>query len=988
MKLKTATLIDRAPERVKRTISMRQPTDGAEGGTGGFGLTVTNTDDVPTHVVVQKVEADGVAARAGLCVGDRIETVHGNPVLTHHRAFQVVDGELLFGVSRLEIDNEPHRFTRSVTLAKGDVGMTMRNVDAANAAAAAAAASEAGVIGGEGVVVSEVEAGKGAARESVKVGDVILGVNGHVVHRHADAMEIIGEAGGEGASITLAIRRDDLAAGTLAPIKRTGSFARRRSFGGGGGGGEGEGGGGEGGGGGGGGGGGVLGVVRRTASFGRRKSSAAAPAAAAADNGSGGGAAAVAASNGERAVAAAEEDAARRAKEAEVAVARAAAASKAAAAAKGQAERDAAAPALDGPITPGCRVRCEGGYGWVGQVGWVTSVGETSLWVGVGGRIYQLMMEHATLIDRPQQSGKSGKGRSVTLRKSEVDPGLTLSNQSDAFKPGVVVSAIEAGLGADRAGLSVGDVILSINGQKVGNRGRAVELIDAAADEIELDMPVMPAKGRNVMLRKSEVEPGLTLCNQRDAFAPGVVVSAIEAGLGADQAGLSVGDVILSINGQPVGNHNRAVELIDAAADEIELAIPGANGVKQSPATKRLNSFGRRRSSAGAGAGGGAGANDGAVSAVDVAAAEALALQQEEEARLKKMAAEVSAARATAAAKAMAYAKATNEAKARAAAAAEADGSAEGGGAGASAEDADLPPATRTVTLHPMGGGIGLTFCNGHPGTGDGVLIAKAFEGQPAAAAGLEVGDRVASINGVVVNHHGEAVRAVLAANGGEVTLVIAPPVLPLAPPSPPKPAGSVRRTSSFGRRKPSASVPSAAAGGAATNGACGSGAGAANANGGEKPVRRTMSFGRAPRKQAPSATASSSSASASAAAPASAATEAQKAAGEKAAQAAQAAAVPAGISGQAAGSVQLPMGWREATDKTTGSVYYWNAFTRKTAATLAEVFTGESIRAEAAKGPAAPSATAAAGDALAGAPVKRRSLSFDRAFGRSKKAA
>ena len=522
-----------------------------------------------------------------------------------------------------------------------------------------------------------------------------------------------------------------------------------------------------------------------------------------------------------------------------------------------------------------------------------------------------------------------------------------------------------------------------------------MELIDAAADEIELDMPVMPAKGRTVTLRKSEVDPGMTLCNQRDAFAPGVVVSAIEAGLGADQAGLSVGDVILSINGQPVGNHNRAVELIDAAADEIELAIPGANGVKQSPATKRLNSFGRRRSSAGGGVGGGAGANDGAdvgraqtMSAADVAEAEALALQQEEEARVKKMAAEVSAARATAAAKAMAYAKATNEAKARAAAAAKADGSAEGGGAGASAEDADLPPATRTVTLQPMGSGIGLTFCNGHPGTGDGVLIAKAFEGQPAAAAGLEVGDRVASINGVVVNHHAEAVRAVLAANGGEVTLVIAPPVLPLAPPSPPKPAGSVRRTSSFGRRKPSASVPSAAAGGAATNGACGSGAGAANANGGEKPVRRTMSFGRAPRKQAPSATASSSSASASAAAPASAATEAQKAAGEKAAQAAQAAAVPAGISGLAAQAAQLPMGWREATDKTTGSVYYWNAFTRKTAATLAEVFTGESIRAEAAKGPAAPSATAAAGDALAGAPVKRRSLSFDRAFGRSKKAA
>ena len=68
-----------------------------------------------------------------------------------------------------------------------------------------------------------------------------------------------------------------------------------------------------------------------------------------------------------------------------------AAAEKAAAAAAAQVERDATAPALDGPLAPGCRVRLGGG-GWSGQVGWVTgvSVSKGTVWLGFEGRCYQV----------------------------------------------------------------------------------------------------------------------------------------------------------------------------------------------------------------------------------------------------------------------------------------------------------------------------------------------------------------------------------------------------------------------------------------------------------------------------------------------------------------------------------------------------------------------------------------------------------------------
>ena len=67
--------------------------------------------------------------------------------------------------------------------------------------------------------------------------------------------------------------------------------------------------------------------------------------------------------------------------------------------------------------------------------------------------LQQMKLAHVTLISRPASS----KGRAVTLRRSEADPGFTLADQRDAFAPGVVVSAVEPALGAALAGLAVGD---------------------------------------------------------------------------------------------------------------------------------------------------------------------------------------------------------------------------------------------------------------------------------------------------------------------------------------------------------------------------------------------------------------------------------------------------------------------------------------------------------------------------------------------------
>ena len=60
---------------------------------------------------------------------------------------------------------------------------------------------------------------------------------------------------------------------------------------------------------------------------------------------------------------------------------------------------------------------------------------------------------------------------------------------------------------------------------------------------------------------------------QREAGTSGLVIAAVEAGGAADRAGLLVGDVLLSIEGEPLAGAEALLEALGRAGDAIPLRV-------------------------------------------------------------------------------------------------------------------------------------------------------------------------------------------------------------------------------------------------------------------------------------------------------------------------------------------------------------------------------------------------------------------------------
>jgi S1-C subfamily serine protease len=149
---------------------------------------------------------------------------------------------------------------------------------------------------------------------------------------------------------------------------------------------------------------------------------------------------------------------------------------------------------------------------------------------------------------------------SVPVRKLHKRAYIGVSLSFDTSK--AVIGRITNGLGAERAGLKPGDVIVTLNGEPVKDseelmaalrqfrEGETVKLrVRRGVEEFETDVPMM-------------AEPPPLVGLQLESESTAAAIRSVTPGGGAERAGLRSGDVILSLNDNPVEDRATLVEML------------------------------------------------------------------------------------------------------------------------------------------------------------------------------------------------------------------------------------------------------------------------------------------------------------------------------------------------------------------------------------------------------------------------------------------
>ncbi len=187
--------------------------------------------------------------------------------------------------------------------------------------------------------------------------------------------------------------------------------------------------------------------------------------------------------------------------------------------------------------------------------------------------------------------GKVSRGRlGITIQ--EVDQPLAESFGL-ARAGGALVSAVEPGSPAEKAGLLPGDVILKFNGHEIGASsdlpplvadvvpgGKATLGLWRKGKHLEISSSVMEAKETQAQGGPKAVEPGrlglavrpLSAEEKREAeLAGGLLVE--EASGPAARAGIRPGDVLLAVNGEPITSVEQLRGLVNKSGKRIALLI-------------------------------------------------------------------------------------------------------------------------------------------------------------------------------------------------------------------------------------------------------------------------------------------------------------------------------------------------------------------------------------------------------------------------------
>jgi serine protease Do len=220
------------------------------------------------------------------------------------------------------------------------------------------------------------------------------------------------------------------------------------------------------------------------------------------------------------------------------------------------------------------------------------------------------------------RSGRVTRGSIGIQFSREDDPALLKALGTDT---GVVISFVQPGGPADKAGLKVEDLILAINGTKVKNGedlvsrvadtpiGEKLKLsVDRGGKKMDVDVTIEDrtkvfagdprigdgdkAPSLEPSAGQSQAKFGVSIQNigegERERMGPeikgGVIVTKVEPDSFAEEIGLQERDVILSINRQPVAsvddvrNIQAKLKAGDAVAFRVARAL-GAFGGRQNP---------------------------------------------------------------------------------------------------------------------------------------------------------------------------------------------------------------------------------------------------------------------------------------------------------------------------------------------------------------------------------------------------------------------
>jgi len=142
-----------------------------------------------------------------------------------------------------------------------------------------------------------------------------------------------------------------------------------------------------------------------------------------------------------------------------------------------------------------------------------------------------------------------------------------------------IVDTVE-GAPAQRSGIKKGDIVVAVNGRPIVETRLLQKLVSAAGLEKEVRLTVLRPEGRSEVALRLGVMP-TAMVGERVAADFGFVMREIEAppaeaatpggssaiiavmrGSAAERAGLTVGDVIVEVNGQDVGTGVAAREAL------------------------------------------------------------------------------------------------------------------------------------------------------------------------------------------------------------------------------------------------------------------------------------------------------------------------------------------------------------------------------------------------------------------------------------------
>lgn len=203
----------------------------------------------------------------------------------------------------------------------------------------------------------------------------------------------------------------------------------------------------------------------------------------------------------------------------------------------------------------------------------------------LSGFTYQLMIDEnpieQSLGGPTSDLGRLDIGtRAVQLPKTSDGLGMTLRN-NPLGPTGVVVWTVEPGKAAERAGIGVGDVVLSIEDNIVQEIDHLVEYVSHSVGVVNMEL-AGTAQSRTVVLRKrpngedaEKLPIGLGL--QTTSCGIGILVTEIDPGSAAwvckEEGGLRLGDAILSINGTVPSSPKHAVNLIVTGGSHISFQV-------------------------------------------------------------------------------------------------------------------------------------------------------------------------------------------------------------------------------------------------------------------------------------------------------------------------------------------------------------------------------------------------------------------------------